>query len=156
MKNTEYRISHYNTCKWPRGIIVNHVKHNKPCKNTTQAGTNHKILLNSFFYTKILTFITFFFTKNTFSLSFYFPNCTILKYDKNTRIRVQYSSIFFCTSIVDNTVAKFKWSALESVEFESVTVYWVWDWWRDVWCKSWSQIMQMGDYIIMYLSVTSF
>ena len=95
MKNTEYRISHYNTCKWPRGIIVNHVKHNKPCKNTTQAGTNHKILLNSFFYTKILTFITFFFTKNTFSLSFYFPNCTILKYDKNTRIRVQYSSIFF-------------------------------------------------------------
>jgi hypothetical protein len=68
----------------------------KPCKRTTQAGTNHKILLNSFFiYTKILIFITFFFTKNTFSLSFYFPTYTILKYDKNTRIRVLYNTRIF-------------------------------------------------------------
>ena len=39
----------------------------KPCKRTTQAGTNHKILLNSFFiYTKILIFITFFYQKYIF------------------------------------------------------------------------------------------
>ena len=37
-------------------------------------------------------------------MSFYFPIYTILKYDKNTRIRVLYNTrIFFCTSIVDNT-----------------------------------------------------
>ena len=76
----------------------------KPCKNTTQAGTNHKILLNSFFLYKKPNIYYFFFTKNTFSLSFYFPTYTILKYDKNTRIRVLYNTrIFFCTSIVDNT-----------------------------------------------------
>ena len=38
----------------------------QPCKNTTQAGTNHKILLNPFFYTKILIFITFFYQKYIF------------------------------------------------------------------------------------------
>ena len=147
-ENTEFHTTiHVND---PEASLSNTIN-KKPCKNTTQAGTNHKILLNSFFLYKNPNIYYFFFTKNTFSLSFYFPNCTILKYDKNTRIRAR---LFFCTSIVDNTIAKFKWSALESVEFESVSV--CWDWWRDVWCKSWSQIMQMGDYIIMCLSVTSF
>ena len=77
----------------------------KPCKNTTQAGTNHKILLNYFIlYKNPNIYYFFFFTKNTFSLSFYFPTYTILNYDKNTRIRVLYNTrIFFCTSIVDNT-----------------------------------------------------
>jgi hypothetical protein len=45
----------------------------KPCKRTTQAGTNHKILLNSFFiYTKILIFITFFLPKIHFHCHFIF------------------------------------------------------------------------------------
>ena len=56
----------------------------QPCKNTTQAGINHKILLNPFFNTKILILLLFFFIKNTFSLSFYFPTNAMLKYDKNT------------------------------------------------------------------------
>ena len=41
----------------------------KPCKNTTQAGTNHKILLNSFFLYKnpnIYYFFFFFYQKYIF------------------------------------------------------------------------------------------
>ena len=70
----------------------------KHCKNTIQAGTNHKILLNSFFLCKNPNIYYFFLPK------IHFPTYTILKYDKNTRIRIWYNTrIFFCTSIVDNT-----------------------------------------------------
>jgi hypothetical protein len=57
----------------------------KPCKNTTQAGTNHKILLNSFFlYKNPIIFITFFYQKYIFIVIFS-PNLY------NTKIWQEYS-----------------------------------------------------------------
>jgi hypothetical protein len=74
-------------------FIVIFTINKKPCKNTTQAGTNHKILLNSFFLYKNPNIYYFFFTKNTFSLSFYFPTYTMLKYGVSswTKLRGTYT-----------------------------------------------------------------
>ena len=77
-----------------------------PFKNTTQTGTNHKILLNSFLYTNPNIYYLFFYQKYIF-IVILFPNLYNTKYDENTLIQVLYNThntgIFFCTSIVDNT-----------------------------------------------------
>ena len=70
IQNTEFHTTihvHVNDPEVSLSTMSNTIN-KKPCKNTTQAGTNHKILLNSFFYTKILIFITFFYQKYIFTV----------------------------------------------------------------------------------------
>jgi len=119
----------------------------KPCKNTTQAGTNHKILLNSFFlYKNPMIFITFFYQKYIFIVIFS-PNLynTKIWQEYSYTSIVQYSQYWYfflyeyCgqysyTSIV---VAKFKWSSTKITNFmgSSTMIVWV-----KPWLKSWLRI----------------
>ena len=79
----------------------------KPCKNTTQAGTNHNILLNSFFLYKNHNIYYFFFYQKYIFIFILFSNLYNIKIwqEYSYTSIVQYSYIF-STSIV----AKFKWS----------------------------------------------
>ena len=90
----------------------------KPCKNTTQASTNHTILLNSFFLYKNPNIYYFFLPKIHCHCHFIFQliHYKIWQEYSYTSI-VQYSYIFlyeYCEqySFSSIVVAKFKWSPL--------------------------------------------
>jgi hypothetical protein len=64
-KNIKLYNIFINIFKIPCKIYCNILNH-RLSSYTTQAGTNHKIILIFFFYTKVLIFITFFYQKYIF------------------------------------------------------------------------------------------
>ena len=75
----------------------------KPCKNTTQAGTNHKILLNSFFWYKNPIICSFILPKIHFHCHFIFQLIQYWNMTKNLYTSIVQYSYIFLYEYVNNT-----------------------------------------------------